>query len=118
MVKVTALTGPHAGKVRVPPKDMKPLRLLVDMVNAGWQWEIDFSLADRNETIVWGGADMMCRAIRAVRKGLPVTFMGEEYTTMDSLQTLEDEIVTSGYCVRISSDDERNGLEILVTQPE
>lgn len=118
MVKVTALTGPYAGQTRALPQDMKPVTVLMSMVEHGWEWEIDFSQADRDEFIAWGVADMICRAIRAVRKGLPVTFMGVEYTTMESLQTLENDVVGCGYCVRIASDDDRNGLEIHIVHPE
>jgi hypothetical protein len=118
MVKITILTGSRAGQTCMPPQNAEPVAVLGDMVEQDWQWEIDFSQASRDETIAWGGADLICRAVRAVKKGLPVTFMGVEYTTLNSLQSFEDAMVESGYCVRVAFDDDRNGLEVHTVHPE
>ena len=117
MVKIKCLTGPHAGEVRTPSQDTEPLRLLGLMVDQGLHWEIDFSNACREEIIAWGGADLMARAIRAVQEGRGAFFMGVEYSTMESLQTFEDELVCSGYNIQVASDDER-GLVVYTVDPE
>lgn len=117
MIKIKCLTGPYAGQIREAPENQNPLKVLVSMVELGWQWEIDFSLATRDETVAWGGADLMARAVRAVKEGRGAFFMGVEYSTMEDLQVFEDEIVSSGYYVQVASDD-HNGLVIYTVNPE
>lgn len=117
MIQVRCIGGPYDGVVRTPPAEMRPISLLFDMVDKGWGWEIDFSHATSDEVIVWGGADLMARAYRAVRNGQPAVFLGVEYTSVEQLQAFEDAIVLSGYCIRVASDD-KNGLVVEIVQPE
>ncbi len=117
MIKVTALTGPYEGQTREVPSGQNPIALLGEFVRKGWSWEIDFSEAGRDETIAWGGADLIARAVRAVQNGRPAVFLGVEYTTMEELQAFEDAIMGSGYDVKVMSDD-HNGLVVVTGNPE
>ncbi len=117
MISIKCIGGPHDGVVRTPPSDMKPFRLLRDVVDNGWSWEIDFSQATREEAIAWGGGDLMARAYRAVKNGRTVNFLGTEYTSVEELQAFEDALVNSGYDVQVAHDDE-SGLQINIVQPE
>ncbi|MEO8637849.1 MAG: hypothetical protein ABI430_03035 [Candidatus Taylorbacteria bacterium] len=117
MIRIKCLGGAYNGQVRTPPADMKPVLLLFEMVDQGFGWQIDFSGADREETIQWGGADLMARAYRAVKNGRVATFLGVEYKTVEELQAFEDAIVDSGYYVKVNRDDDE-GLEVLIIQPE
>lgn len=53
MIKVTIHTGPHAGKTREVPADVKPENLLGDILNRGWEWTVDYSQASKEETYFW-----------------------------------------------------------------
>lgn len=117
MILVKCIGGPYDGRVRTPPVEIRPAQLLFKMVDNGWSWEIDYSLADREETIAWGGADLMARAYRAVQNGRVATFLGVEYKTLEELQAFEDAIVDSGYYVKVTRDDDE-GLEVQIIQPE
>jgi hypothetical protein len=117
MISIKCVGGPHDNVVRIPPADVKPASILFSMVDSGWGWEIDYSHAIRDETIAWGGADMLARAYRAVKTGRSVNFLGTEYSSIGELQTLEDALVGSGYDVQIARDDE-SGVEIAIIQPE
>ena len=117
MISIKCIGGPHNGVVRTPPSNVKPFGLLRDMVDNGWGWEIDFSQASREETIAWGGGDLMARAYRAVKNRRIVNFLGTEYTSVGELQAFEDALVNSGYDVQVEHDDE-SGLQINIVQPE
>ena len=117
MISIKCIGGPYDGRVRTPPADFVPQHLLVEMVENGWGWEIDFSRASREETILWGGADLVARAYRAVKNGKSVVFLGVEYTRVEDLSELEDALVNSGYEVKVARDDEE-GLTIDIVQPE
>lgn len=117
MISIKCVGGPHDGAVQTPPAGMKPVHLLYSMVDHGWGWEIDFSRATREETIRWGGADLAARAFRAVQNGRPVSFLGVEYTTRESLQAFEDALVATSYEIKVVRDDE-TGLEVQIVQPE
>ncbi len=117
MISVKCVGGPHDGTLRTPPQEMKPFNLLSSMADSGWGWEIDYSHAVHEETIAWGGADMLARAYRAVKNGRTVNFLGTEYSSVGELQALEDALVGSGYDVQIARDDE-SGVQIDIVQPE
>ncbi len=117
MIRIRALNGPYANQIREIPSNQNPAALLRGFVQNGWGWEIDFSQANRDEVIAWGGADLIARAVRAVQNGRPAIFLGVTYTTMEDLQGFEDAIVGSGYEVKIMSDDHK-GLVIITSNPE
>lgn len=117
MILIKSLGGPLDKEVRTPPVGIQPLALLSGFVDCGWGWEIDFSQASREEVIAWGGAELLARAYRAVKNGKVVNFLGTEYTSVNELQTLEDDLVGSGWDICIASDDE-NGVQIDIVQPE
>ncbi|MEO8637839.1 MAG: hypothetical protein ABI430_02985 [Candidatus Taylorbacteria bacterium] len=117
MISVKCVGGPYNGVVWAVPREMNPSTLFHDLIEKESGWEIDLSQASREEAIAWGGADLIARAVRAVRKGLTANFMGTEYSTMEELQSFEDAMVNSGYCVRVAQDDER-GMVVDIVQPE
>lgn len=109
MIRMKCLTGPYAGKVRELGPEINPVDLLEAFLQHGWEWEIDYSQATGNEAVRWVRADLAMRAIRAMKKSLPVSFMGKVYT--DPAQ-LEDAIAYSGKGVSLGQDDE-TGMEIV-----
>ena len=117
MISVKCIGGEYNGRVRTPPEGMKPFKLLRDMVDNGWGWEIDYSRASHKETISWGGGDLMARAYRAVKHGRTVNFLGTEYASVEELQAFEDALVNSGYDVRVAHDDD-SGVQVDIVQPE
>lgn len=112
MIRITAISGPHAGKTRVPPEGMNPISLLADMAKRGWEWKIDFSRATEGEVLLWGRADMAVRILRALSFGRVVVFEGVEYRVREGMdvspvaQEIEDVIANSGRMVRIENDDD------------
>ena len=117
MIAIKFVGGPDDNKIRLPHNDVKPFRLLKQMVDFDWGWEIDLSRATREEVIAWGGADLMARAYRAVKNGRTASFLGIEYSSVEELQAFEDALVASGYEVKVARDDEA-GLEVQIVQPE
>jgi len=132
LIKITCIDGPFTGKVRYflgirAVKSFKPYKELGETIDPSglfrsflshnWRWEVDYSKATDEEILKWFPAEMIARILRALEKGLPVKFLGQEYRMKegDSLQetgqTIEDAIVASGMMVTIGSDDE-NGLAI------
>jgi len=104
---VTCLSCPYKGQKRQVPEGMNPAAFFNDMIQKGWQWELDYSRATNAEIIKWVGQELMSRAIRAVKEGRPVTFNGQTYRSFDELQKLEDAIVVSNAMVTLGSDDEK-----------
>lgn len=117
MIGVTCLSGPFAGRTRIPPANMDPAELFASLVQHGWTWEVDYSGATEEEILVWFRAELVARMMRALRAGLPVSFMGRQYQLQPSddlavvAQELEDAVVASNRLITIDSDDER-GLVI------
>ncbi len=117
MILIKCIGGPNSGEVWEPSFQQPPIGHLFSLVNSGLGWEIDFSRASREETIAWGGADLMARAYRAVKNGRSVSFLGVEYTRENDLQAFEDALVDSRYDVQVARDNEE-GLEVQIVQPE
>ncbi len=119
MIRITAVGGEHDGLTRVPPVDMEPLELLKSMLLHGIGWEIDYSQADETERFVWGRADTVYRAIRALREGRPVRFLERifEGLDMEVAGALEDAIADSGRMVKLTVDD-ATGVTIEALWPE
>lgn len=120
-IKVKVLTGPHTGEERVVPPDVSAHDLLGDCLVKKWLWSVDYTAATEDEAYEWGRQDLSCRIIRALRKGLPVTFLGKTYqlpatTSSEAFEEIvgvvEDAIVSSGRIVSIGYDDSR-GIEVL-----
>lgn len=130
MIKIKALTGPHAGKVREVPANVPANGLLAQFLANGWEWSLDFCRATSEEKLEWGRHDMSCRAVRALARGLPVHFAGREYRLPEAArdpnvsaevykialaqvgQAFEDDVVSSRFGgVYLVSDDE-NGVVI------
>ncbi len=106
MIRITALSGPHKGKTRVPPAGTDPHNLLHEFLVNGWEWRIDYSQATAEEAFVWGRQDLVVRCVRALGRGLPVRFMDKEYRGVESVGQLEDDIVASHRMITLESDDE------------
>lgn len=117
MIKITCVGGEYNGVERIPSFGTNPHALLQSMMEGGFGWIIDFSRATKEEVILWGGADLVARAVRAIKAGRPVSFLGIEYTELGQLKDFENAIVDSGYCVRVEHDDER-GVVVGIVQPE
>jgi len=115
MIKVTILSGPHAGKTRVAPANIKPENLLGDIAKHEWEWRVDYSQATEEEQFFWFRQDLSCRIVRALRARRPVRFMGRVFqlsnlTDTDELMRrvgeVEDAIVESGFNVSLERDDD------------
>lgn len=113
MIKMSALTGPHAGKTRdatgVNPK------IIWEFLNEGWEWAIDYSEATPEEGFVWLRIDFVARVVRALKNGLTVEFEGVKYTATEETweqvaQTIEDTVGNSGKLITLGHDDERGLL--------
>ncbi len=118
MITITALTGPHAGKIREVPTDfLDPLSLLQEFAKNDWKWDIDWTNATEEEAFIWGRADMVGRILAALLHGRTVWFQGTEYCVTNPaeleqvLSEVEDVIVESGFNVAVESDD-ANGVRI------
>jgi len=112
MIKVTILSGSYAGRTRAMPDDVDPAALLQSFLQHGWDWRVDYSEATPEEEWAWGRQDLVARFLRALKRGLPVTFLGKEYRGIEKAQALEDAIAGSGRMVTIERDDE-DGLVIV-----
>ena len=70
MIKITMLTGPHAGRVRtdedVREMGFEPRGLLLDMARQDLWWQVDYSRATPEEVLEWGRYDLCARIIRAI----------------------------------------------------
>lgn len=139
-VRITALEGPHQGKLRVPPPEIEPRDLFNSMVAHGWRWKVDYSDASAEEEHRWFFQDFVTRIFVALMCGRPVHFEDKVYSVpiedwggvvsgmtvtfpdkaseaeahgalSEMVGKVEDHIATSGRLVTIVSDDE-NGLVI------
>jgi hypothetical protein len=117
MIKITALSGPHAGKDRVVPEGFDPMGLLTEFSSRDWKWSVDFSQATQSELFDWGRADMVARILAALQHGRSVWFQGTEYRverTEDLPHVageVEDAIAYSGLMVKVESDND-DGVSI------
>ena len=123
MIKVTALSGPHAGKKRVVPEGFDPMGLLTEFASKDRKWSVDFSQATQSELFEWGRADMVARILAALQHGRSVQFQDTEYR-VERLEDLphvagevEDAIAYSGLMVKVESDDS-DGVTIGVGSTE
>jgi len=116
MVKIRVQKKESDWVVYSIPSSANPYDVLGELLGGNLMYQVDYTDATKAEIIAWGGADMMVRVLRASQRGLDVSFMGTCYG-QDELQRLEDDIVASGYCVRVESDD-HNGVVIGIVQPE
>lgn len=121
MIRVTMLTGPYAGRTEVVPAEVTPHELLGEFLVKGWAWSIDYAEATEEEAFEWWRQDLSARVVRAIRRGLPVTFLGAVYHVEDMADTtaltrvigeIEDAIVASGRVVTLGRDDE-TGVVVL-----
>ncbi len=117
MIKITALSGPHAGKVRVVPEGFDPMGLLTEFASKDWKWSVDFSQTTQSELLEWGRADMVARILAALQHGRSVWFQDAEYR-VEKLEDLprvagevEDAIAYSGLMVKVESDN-KSGVTI------
>ncbi len=117
MIKIKALSGPHAGKERVVPEGFDPMGLLTEFASKDWKWSVDFTQATQTELFDWGRADMVASILAALQYGRSVWFQNMEYR-VEKLEDLprvagevEDAIAYSGLMVKVESDDE-NGVII------
>lgn len=82
-MKIKALTGPYAGKVRAVAACDDAYELLWSMVERGWDWVIKFERRDDQDVLeVWAHADLDMRIVRALRDGRGVHFMGTTYVAI------------------------------------
>jgi hypothetical protein len=124
-MKITALTGPYAGRTRgVDDRVVDPYELLRGFVDHGHEWSVDYSSAvSERERLAWAIPDLACRSIRALRAGRPVWFEGVEYRAERPGDVprvageIEDAMVYSGHYVKLESDDE-HGVVIGIGPPE
>jgi hypothetical protein len=112
MIRITALTGPHAGKTRSVPEGIDPQQLLMDFFRHGWEWRIDYTQATEEEAFLWGRQDLVARCIRALHRGLPVRFLDREFRGLAQVQEMEDAIADSGRMITLGRDDEE-GVEVI-----
>ena len=98
---------------------MDPPQLLQSLVDHGWDWKIDYTLATPEEVFLWGRADLVIRSIRALRQGRTVTFNGETFQgfSMDIAGRLEDAMADSGRMIALLRDDGQ-GVVIGALWPE
>jgi hypothetical protein len=113
MIRLMAFSGPYAGKVREVPSGLDPQRILMEFVRNDWDWEVNYRQATEEEKFIWGRQDLVARCMRALKRGLPVKFLGREYRGLESAIQLEDDIVSSRRMVTIGRDNQ-NGVEIAV----
>jgi len=117
MIQITALTGPHAGKVRDATGFPNPLELLREFAEHDWKWRIDWSRATTEEAFQWGVADLASRIMAALLHERAVWFRDVEYRarTPADIQrvagVVEDAITESGHMVTVESDDD-HGVRI------
>lgn len=96
---------------------MDPSTLFESFTRHGWDWSVDYGSATEEETLLWFRVEFATRAIRALRAGRPVFFLGRKFEAeekedvLEVAGRLEDEIVASGRVITIDSDDE-TGLVI------
>ena len=88
------------------------LQILLSGHRAGFGWKIDYQRAQELEAHLWMVADLTARILRALMRGLPVTFDGCTWRGLDQAGSIEDAVVESGAMVTIESDDE-SGLVIV-----
>jgi hypothetical protein len=115
MIKMKALTGRHAGKVREVASGISAQQILYEFCVLGWEWEIDYSAATEEEKYQWFRHDLSSRIVRALRAGRSVRFLKKIYRVADVSDTdelmfvagkIEDTIVASGFNVSLERDDE------------
>jgi len=113
-VEITLLNGPFAGVTRIPPSDQDPQELIQSIARHGWQWEIDYSHASKEEAERWYLADVFARISRAVFDRRPVYLLGESYLMQDPeendglevLNQISSSLEKIGYLFSIGGDDE------------
>lgn len=117
MIRVKLIDGSYAGRVREIPEYFEPLEFLNEISRHGWHWEVDYSQTTSKESFVWGRADMVVRAVRALAEGRRVYFLGKIYLGLEAVGELEDAVVDSGRMIRLGFDDKR-GVQILAPEQE
>lgn len=117
MIKMSALTGPHAGKTREVTEKIGP-EVIWEFLKKGWAWSIDYSSATDMESFAWFRIDLMARVVRALQNGLPVEFEGVRYATTTETawdivaQEIEDVVGNCDKLITLEWDDER-GVKIV-----
>lgn len=118
MIKMTALTGPHAGKTNKVPADVNPSELLNQFASEDWKWKLDFTQASEQELLEWGQANLIARVLASILHGRSVWLQGVEYRVKNPeeasliVDEVEKAIEYSGVMfIKITSDDE-NGVVI------
>lgn len=87
------------------------MTLLQSIVDHKWQWKIDYTEANPEETFLWARADLVVRIIQALQDGRKVVFLSQEYQIKKGddpeniVNVIEDAIAGSGYYVRIEADN-------------
>lgn len=125
MIRISLLSGPHAGQQRASadiPADVDPVDLMVDLARHQWRWQIDWSAATSEELLLWGPADLVGRIFAAALAHRTVRFMGQRWDFADvdadsqefaeMIGEIEDTIVDSGRNVGVLSDDWASDLVI------
>jgi hypothetical protein len=115
-IKVTVLSGPYAGRTEEVLPDISARNLLGDFLIKRWGWSVDYSAATEDEAFEWGRQDLSVRIIRALGRGLPVTFLEKIHRVVDTTNAVaferivgevEDAIASSGRIVSLDYDDAR-----------
>jgi hypothetical protein len=112
MISVTVLSGPYTGQSRIVSAEIKPEELFRSLLDHDWEWEVDYSQATETEKFLWFRQDLVCRCIRALKRGLPVRFMDRQFQGLERAGDLEDAIVGSGRNITLGRDDE-TGVEVV-----
>jgi hypothetical protein len=112
MIRMTILSGPYAGQTRTIPADVKPQNLFGELVERGWEWDVDYTQATAEEHWDWAKHDLMARIVRTLSSGKTVKFQNSDFFGIESAQAVEDAVVGSKRMV--SWREHGWGLEIIV----
>lgn len=90
--------------------------MLMDFVEMGLEWEINFSQALDDEAYYWGRIDIGARIMRAIIQDRRIIFGENIYSSTGADKValavkIENEIVCSGKMIFLESDDE-DGVNI------
>lgn len=103
MIKITLLSGPHAGQICTIPEAVKAQDMISSLAQHGWEFSVNYSQATEQEKFEWGRQELGYRAAVALSSGRKLRFLGQDYSDIGAF---EDAIVTSGRMVYIARNDE------------
>lgn len=86
-ILIKMLDGPYAGEDRQVFSDQyTPEEMFGSMVNHGWRWIVDYTVATNEEILLWFPVDMKLRSVLAGKKDFELVYNGKVHKSFSSFK--------------------------------